>query len=90
MDMLLEADLAYAIEAMGGKLKPGTKVTINQVDQEDSPVGLELRAILTEAIPATEFGLKWKTSRLLDVTDKDGKTTEADPGIVTLWTKITY
>ena len=97
MDMLVEADLSYAI-AVGGDedmegdmmmkgptLTPGTKVTVNQLDRGDATVGLELRALLEHAIPATTFGLKWATKQLLD--------TDASPaqqGTVTLWTKIAY
>ena len=43
------------------QLTPGTTVTVNQLDGGDATVGLEVRAVLTEAIPATTFGLKWKT-----------------------------
>jgi hypothetical protein len=97
-DLLLEADLSYAIpvggtddmgddEMMtkGPTLTPGTKVTVNQLDGGDATVGLEVRAILTDAVPATTFGLKWATKRLFDAADMD-----AEQGTVTLWTKIVY
>ena len=97
-DLLLEADLSYALSVggmddmgddemmmKGPTLTPGTKVTVNQLDGGDATVGLEVRAILTDAIPATTFGLKWATKRLFDADDKD-----AEQGTVTLWTKIVY
>jgi hypothetical protein len=84
-DMFLSGEIIYAVEAMGGSFKPGTKVTLNQVDGGDAVVGLEFRGILTDAIPHTEFGLKWKTGRLVDAGGKD-----AEQGTVSLWTKISY
>jgi hypothetical protein len=84
-DMFLSGEIIYALEAMGGTFKPGTKVTLNQVDGEDAVVGLEVRGILTDAIPHTEFGLKWKTGRLADAGGMD-----AEQGTVSLWTKISY
>ena len=97
-DLFLQADLSYAL-AVGGMddmgddammmkgptLTPGTKVTVNQLDGGDATVGLELRALLEHAIPATTFGLKWMTKQLLD-TD----TADAQQGVITLWTKIAY
>ena len=97
-DLLIEAGLSYAI-AVGGMddmgddemmmkgptLTPGTKVTVNQLDGGDATVGLEVRATLADAVPATTFGLKWATKRLFDVDDK-----EAEQGVFTLWTKIVY
>ena len=97
MDMLVEADLSYAISVgdtedmegdmmmKGPTLTPGTKVTVDQLDRGDAVVGLELRALLENAIPATTFGLKWATEQLLD-TDASS----AEQGVVTLWTKIAY
>lgn len=41
--------------------------------------------MLTDAVPATEFGLKWATDRLVD-----SGPTEAEQGTVSLWTKIKY
>ena len=95
MDMFVEADLSFAIhmddmgddEMMmkGATLTPGTKLTINQLDDQDAIVGLELRATLENAIPATTFVLKWATKQLLK-TDSG----EAEQGILTLSTKIVY
>ena len=98
-DLFVQADLSYAIavgddmddmgddEMMmkGPTLTPGAKVTVNQLDGGDAGVGLELRAILEHAIPATTFGLKWATSQLVDSGVK-----KAQQGIITLWTKIAY
>ena len=93
-DLFLSADLSYAVAVgddmgddmmKGPTLTPGTKVTINQLDGGDATVGLEVRAILTGAIPATEFGLKWATAQLVDSGDK-----ESQSGTVTLWSKIKY
>ena len=98
MDMFVEADLSYAIpvggmddmgddEMMmkGPTLTPGTKVTVNQLDGGDAGVGLEFRAILENAVPATTFGLKWATKQVLD-----NGAGEAQQGTVTAWTKISY
>ena len=99
MDMFVEADLSYAIhldddmddmgdeEMMmkGPTLTPGTKLTINQLDDLGAVVGLELRAILENAIPATTFEFKWATKQLLE-TD----TSDAQQGTITLSTKIVY
>ena len=84
-DLFLEGALDYGLEAMGGKLTSGTTVTINQLDGGDATVGLELRAVLTEAVPATTFGLKWKTAQLVEAGAK-----AAQSGVITLWTKIKY
>ena len=99
-DMFLSADLSYAMALdddmgddmgdddmmmKGPTLTPGTKVTINQLDGGDATVGLEVRALLEHAIPATTFGLKWATSKLLDVGDAG-----AESGTITLWTTIKY
>ncbi|MCY4432899.1 MAG: hypothetical protein OXE45_04410, partial [bacterium] len=67
-DLFVEGKLDYGLEALGGKLTPGTTVTVNQLDgsEDHTYVGLELRAVLTEAVPATTFGLKWATDRLVD------------------------
>jgi hypothetical protein len=98
MDMFVEADLSYAIhlddmddmgdeEMMmkGRTITPGTKLTINQLNDLDPTVGLELRAILENAIPATTFELKWATKQLLDTEAGD-----AQQGTITLSTKIVY
>ncbi len=85
MDMFVEGKLDYALDLMGGTLTPGTTVTVNQLDGGAATVGLEVRSVLTEAVPATEFGLKWETERLFDV-DSDSPLS----GTVTAWTKITY
>ena len=90
MDMFLQADVGYGMDALGGVLTPGSKVTINQTDDGDAVVGLELRAILTEAIPAAEIGLKWATGALFDGTNPDGTAKAAETGTVTAWTKIKY
>jgi hypothetical protein len=84
-DMYVEGKLDYSLDAMGGTLVPGTTVTVNQVDGADATVGLQLRAVLSGAVPATTFGLKWETSTLFDAGDA-----EAEQGTVTLWTKIKY
>jgi hypothetical protein len=98
-DLFVQADLSYAIavgddmddmgddEMMmkGPTLTPGAKVTVNQLDGGDAGVGLEVRAVLEHAIPATTFGLKWATVQLVD----SGKN-KAKQGIITLWTKIKY
>ena len=84
-DLFVEGKLDYGLEAMGGTLTPGTTVTINQIDGSDASVGLEVRAVLTNAIPATTFGLKWVTDQLVDSGDL-----ASESGTVTLWTKIVY
>ena len=97
-DMFMQADLSYAI-AVGGMddmsddammmkgptLTPGTKLTINQLDGGDPAVGLEVRALLANAIPATTFGLKWASKQVVDTA-----TSDALQGVITLWTKIAY
>ena len=83
--MFLEGKLDYGLEGLGGTLTPGTTVTINQIDGGDATVGLEARLVLTEAVPATTFGLKWKTGMLFDVDDM-----EAEAGTVSIWAKIAY
>ena len=85
MDMLVKGDLSYVLDAMGGKLTPSAELTLNQVDGGDSTLGLTLKAVLTEAVPATEFGLQWKTAQAFDVGDLDGTS-----GTVTAWAKISY
>ena len=86
-DLLVEGSLDYHIDALGGKLTPGTTIKINQLDgnEDETFVGLELRAVLTEAIPATEFGLKWATDQLVE-----SGTNDVEQGTVSLWTKIKY
>jgi len=86
-DLFVQGKLDYGLEALGGKLTPGTTVTVNQLDgsEDHTYVGLELRAVLTEAVPATTFGLKWATDRLVD-----SGPTEAEQGTVSIWTKIAY
>lgn len=85
MDMFVEGSLSYKLDAMGGTLTPGAKLTLNQVDDMDATVGLEVKAVLTDAVPATEFGLKWATSQL---TETDAM--ERKDGAITAWAKITY
>ncbi len=84
-DLFVEGKLDYGLEGLGGMLTPGTTITVDQVNGGDAKVGLEVRAVLTEAVPATEFGLKWATPQLVDSGEK-----AADSGTVTLWTKISY
>ena len=85
-DMFMEGKLDYHLsETLGGTLTPGTTVTVNQIDGADATVGLEVRAVLTDAIPLTTFGLKWKTGMLFEADGKDAK-----QGEVTVWTKIKY
>ena len=85
-DLTVEGSLDYHLmDTLGGTLTPGTTVTVDQVDGGDAAVGLELRAVLKGAVPATEFGLKWESDQLVD-TD----TVPAQSGTVTLWTKISY
>ena len=87
-DLFVQGKLDYGIEALGGTLTPGTTVTVNQLDgsEDHTYVGLEVRAVLTDAVPATTFGLKWATDRLVD----SGETAEMEQGTVSLWTKIKY
>ena len=84
-DLFVKGSLDYDLEGMGGTITPGTTVSVDQVDGGDAIVKLEVRAVLTDAIPATEFGLKWKTDQLVDSGELASQS-----GIVTLWTKITY
>jgi hypothetical protein len=85
-DLFVEGKLDYHLsDTFGGTLTPGTTVTVNQLDGGDAFVGLEVRAVLTEAVPATTFGLKWKTGQLVD-----SGANAAQSGVVTLWTKIAY
>ena len=85
-DMTMEGKLDYHLaDTLGGTLTPGTTVTVNQVDGGDASVTLELRAVLKDAVPATEFGLKWKTDQIID-----SGAMAAESGTVTLWTKISY
>ena len=86
-DLFVQGTLDYGLESMGGTLTPGTTVTVNQLDGDENEtyVGLELRAVLTDAIPATTFGLKWVTDQITD-----SGTNKAESGTVTLWTKIVY
>ena len=87
-DLFVQGKLDYGLEALGGTLTPGTTVTVNQLDgsEDHTYVGLEVRAVLTDAVPATTFGLKWATDRLVD----SGATAEAEQGTVSLWTTIKY
>ena len=95
-DLFLQASLGYAIHLddgmddddmmmKGPTFTPSTKVTVNQIDGGDAAVGFEVQALLEHAIPATTFGLKWKTAQLLDTDTKPAK-----QGVVTLWSKIKY
>ena len=85
MDMFVEGTLSYKLDAMGGTLTPAAKLTLNQIDDLDATVGLEVKAVLTGAVPATEFGLMWATSNLSDTDAMMAKS-----GAITAWAKITY
>ena len=87
MDMFLEGKLSYKLDAMGGALTPQATVTLNQLDDDAADVGLKIAAVLTEAVPATEFGLQWESTQL---TDGEGSSKKAKQGEVTAWAKITY
>ena len=85
-DLFVEGKLDYHLsDTFGGMLTPGTTVTVNQIDGGDATVGLEVRAVLTEAVPATTFGLKWKTAQLVEAGAK-----AAQSGVITIWTTIKY
>ena len=84
-DMFVKGSLDYQLDAMGGTLTPGAEVTINQVDDGDATVDLTVKAVLTDAVPATEFGLKWNTADLVGIDDA-----EPQQGTITAWAKITY
>ena len=91
MDMLVKGNLSYDLDAMGGTLTPGTELVINQVNNEDATVGLTVNAVLKDAVPATQFGLQWKTENLFDITDADGMVTKpSQDGTITAWAKISY
>ena len=55
-DLFVEGALDYRSRSHGRNAYSGTTVTVNQLDGGDATVSLELRAVLTEAIPATTFG----------------------------------
>lgn len=84
-DMFLEGKLSYKLDAMGGALTPEATVTLNSINGETSDLGLKVAAVLTEAVPATEFGLQWETARLTEVNDE-----KASSGAITAWAKIVY
>lgn len=85
MDMQVTGNLGYDLDAMGGTLTPSAELTLSQVDDADATVGLTVKAVLTDAVPATEFGLQWKTAKLFDVGEM-----ESEEGTITAWAKITY
>ena len=85
MDMQVKGNLGYDLDAMGGTLTPSAELTLSQIDDESSIVGLTVKAVLKEAVPATEFGLQWASAKLFDVTEDD-----AEQGTITAWAKITY
>ena len=85
MDMQVTGNLGYDLDAMGGTLTPSAELTLNQVDSADATVGLTVKAVLTDAVPATEFGLQWTTATLLDVGEM-----ESEQGAISAWAKITY
>ena len=87
MDMFVEGKLSYKLDAMGGTLTPEATLTLNQIDDMDATVGLTVKAVLADAVPATEFGLQWATSQL---TDTDDPMMMADSGTITAWAKISY
>ena len=70
-DMMVNANLGYGLEALGGKLTPSIDVTLNRVDDDTSQVDTELRLVLTEAIPMAELGMKWKSSSPFDPDNDD-------------------
>ncbi len=82
-DMMVNANLSYGFDALGGKLTPSIDVTLNRLDNEKSQVDTELQVLLTEAIPMAELGMKWKSKSLFDP-DND------DLGVLTAWTKVKY
>lgn len=84
-DMFLEGKLSYKLDAMGGALTPEATVTLNSINGETSDLGLKVAAVLTEAVPATEFGLQWETARLTEVNGE-----KASSGAITAWAKIVY
>ena len=85
MDMFVTGNLGYDLDAMGGTLTPSAEVTLNQINDMDATVGLTVKAVLTNAVPATEFGMQWKTAQLFDVGEM-----ESAQGTITAWAKITY
>ena len=85
MDMQVKGNLGYDLDAMGGTLTPSAELTLSQVDDAAATVGLTVKAVLTDAVPATEFGLQWKTAKLFDVGEM-----ESEQGTITAWAKITY
>ena len=85
MDMQVKGNLGYDLDAMGGTLTPSAELTLSQIDDANATVGLTVQAVLKEPVPATVFGLKWKTAKLFDVEEDD-----AEQGSITAWAKITY
>ena len=85
MDMQVKGNLGYDLDAMGGTLTPSAELTLSQVDDADATVGLTVKAVLIDAVPATEFGLQWDTAKLFDVGEM-----ESEQGTITAWAKITY
>ena len=85
MDMQVTGNLGYDLDAMGGTLTPSAELTLSQIDSADATVGLTVKAVLTNAVPATEFGLQWTTATLLDVGEM-----ESEQGAISAWAKITY
>jgi uncharacterized membrane protein len=85
MDMLLIGDISFDMSALGGTLSPGVEIAVNQIDGADATVGLTLKAVLTEAVAGAEIGLKWSTDVLFDAGD-----TDAETGVVELYTTIVY
>ena len=85
MDMQVTGNLGYDLDAMGGTLTPSAELTLSQIDGADATVGLTVKAVLTNAVPATEFGLQWDTATLFDVGEM-----ESEQGTISAWAKITY
>ena len=80
MDMLVTGNLSYDLDAMGGTLTPAAELTLNQIDDMDATVGLTVKAVLTDAVPATEFGLQWKTATLFDAGEGRPRAAPSRPG----------
>ena len=53
MDMQVKGNLGYDLDAMGGTLTPSAELTLSQIDDADATVGLTVKAVLIDAVPAT-------------------------------------
>ena len=85
MDMQVTGNLGYDLDAMGGTLTPSAELTLSQIDDAAATVGLTVKAVLANAVPATEFGLQWATDTLFAVGEM-----ESEQGAISAWAKITY